>query len=231
MLIYFSDIHGNIYSFIKFLKEVDAIESQHIIFGGDILGYYYHANEIIDELRKRKISCVLGNHDRYFLDLLDGKITEKSLVDKYGNGYRNISELISPVNVKFLRSLPEFLHLELDNRKIAIFHGSPDDLLNGRIYPDTDLTPFADYFCKFDLVLLGHSHHKMLKRIANTTVVNPGSLGQQRDGKGCSYASIDLKNIAVNFNIINYDNSELIRLVKKIDSDKPNNLEVLLRRK
>jgi putative phosphoesterase len=43
-----------------------------------------------------------------------------------------------------------------------------------------------------DIILLGHTHLPMIRRIGNQTVVNPGSVGQPRDGDPrASYAVIE----------------------------------------
>jgi len=229
MLFFFTDIHGNLGAFNKFIAEIDRNKDPQIIFGGDVLGYYYNPNEILDELRKRKIKSVLGNHDQYFLDLLDGKISEETLINRYGTSYKNLTGIISKENITFLRSLPKSLDLTINDKRIYVVHGSPENELNGRIYPDSDLGKYSDFFSNYDLVLLGHSHHKMQRKLNRTLILNPGSLGQQRDGKGCSYAIIDIENLNVDIKVVSYDINALVKEVREKDPDKVTNLEVLTR--
>lgn len=74
---------------------------------------------------------------------------------------------------------------------LAFVHGSLDDPLNGRIYPDTEINDYRKYE-GLDYVFMGHTHHKMKKVLPGGTIlINPGSIGQQRDGKGCSYVIFD----------------------------------------
>ena len=68
-LIVFSDVHGNLDVFENFIKKIERINYDKVIFLGDFLGYYYNAEEIISYARKNKFHCILGNHDMYFLPL------------------------------------------------------------------------------------------------------------------------------------------------------------------
>ena len=47
-IVIFSDIHGNIYSFKEMMKFISAESADVKVFCGDICGYYYGQNEIID---------------------------------------------------------------------------------------------------------------------------------------------------------------------------------------
>lgn len=94
-LVFFSDVHGNGYSIMKFFEEIKQVSYDMIIFGGDIFGYYYDQEKIIRTLREHDCICLLGNHDQMFLDVLEGKISEDKLVMRYGLTYKNVSERIS----------------------------------------------------------------------------------------------------------------------------------------
>lgn len=228
-IVFFSDIHGNIFSFEKFLFDLDYIKPDIVIFGGDVYGYYYHGNEILSSIISEKFLCVKGNHDSYFLSCINNRNRVNDLVDKYGISYEMNSISFNEFELEILSKWPNYRKLILDGKKILVVHGSLKDPLNGRIYPDTDIKLLHPELLEFDIVLLGHSHHKMCKFIDGTLVINAGSLGQQRDGKGCSYALIDTFNNSVIFNVVNYEVSKLQYLVKLHDPDKKGNYEVLTR--
>ncbi len=226
---FFSDIHGNIFSFKEFLKDIKDRDIDLIVFGGDFFGYYYYVNEIIDEVRKRNIISILGNHDRYFLDLLENKIDENWLISKYGNTYKNIINRISKANLKYILNLPIKYEIKYNELKIGFFHGSPDEPLWGRIYPDTDIKTL-NKIEEYNIVFLGHTHHKMIKKAGNTIIINPGSLGQQRDGKGTSYVLFDTETLDTKFIIVEYNVYELIEKINLYDRDNDRLKEVLLRK-
>ena len=65
MIALISDIHGNYIALQEVLKKIDSMGIQEVYCLGDVVGYYSQVNECCDELRKRSISCVMGNHDWY----------------------------------------------------------------------------------------------------------------------------------------------------------------------
>ena len=230
-IIFFTDVHGNQYAFDSFLTSISNLKYDYVVFGGDIFGYYYGQNRIINTLRRKRFVCLLGNHDQMFLELLEGKMELEYLIEKYGNSYLKVKESISKQNVIFIKKLKPSFTLEIDKLKICFVHGSLDDPLNGRIYPDTDikdLTPYSEY----DYVFFGHTHHEMIRKINNCIIANPGSLGQQRDGKGCKYLIFDTKQKSIEIKTIEYDVQPLIREIQKKDSGnmKERLIEVLLRK-
>lgn len=229
-IVVFSDIHGNQYAFREFLKDMEHIRPDQVIFLGDVFGYYYGQEEILSVLRKSNYHCLLGNHDRYYLDLLNGKRNFDELCDRYGSGYRRNIGTISKENISFLRTLKPYLKSSYGSVRIAAFHGSPEEPLSGRIYPDKEIDLDAAYE-KFDFIFLGHTHHKMKKMVGRTVIINPGSLGQQRDGKGCSYLELDTETLQSEFHTVEYPVMELISEVEKNDPRNSGLVEVLLRKR
>ncbi len=216
-IVFFSDVHGNIRPLKKMFEMLENIEHDEIIFGGDIFGYYYNAKEAMDLLNKKNVRCLLGNHDQMLLDLYDGKIEKDYLISRYGNSYRNILNELSDDDICTLRSRKSIYELSIDNKKYVFVHGSLADPLNGRVYPDTDISD-ADIYKGIDYVFCGHTHHKMERIIGNTKIINPGSIGQQRDGKGCSFIVFDTISDSYNIYIAEYNIEELETEINKNDS-------------
>jgi len=230
-IVFFSDIHGNLGAFRAFQNQLDAEKPDLTVFCGDVFGYYYHQNKILTALREGSFRCLLGNHDHYFLELLDGKRDCSSLCEKYGSSYQeNLrSGIISADNISFLRSLKPKMELECGECKIGIFHGSPIDPLEGRIYPDTKIINEKIY-TQYDIVVLGHTHHKMVRKIGKTLLFNPGSLGQQRDGRGCSSLTLDTDTGEVIFRTVEYPIETLLEEIHERDPDKKYLASVLTRK-
>lgn len=221
-IVFLSDIHGNKYALSSFIAEMKLSKPDKIIFCGDIFGYYYYQNEIIDSFKENNIKMLLGNHDQYFLDILDGNADIDDLINKYGNSYNDIESRITSENIELLKSLSPSYDFVIDNYKIGIFHGSPYNPLNGRIYPDTEITETKLYE-DYDFIILGHTHHKMVKKIKSTVILNPGSIGQQRDGKGASYLELDTITGEYEFKVIDFD---IGRLIEDIDFYDQGNLKL-----
>ena len=204
----FSDIHGNVYAFEKVLEAMKKDSPDKYIFCGDICGYYYYQNEIIDMLKSLKnLVCVKGNHDQIFLDILSDPSINDEYQDKYGVANLLLTTNIKKENVKFLKELPDYFIC--NDLSLAVFHGSPWDYLNEYVYPDTPLDRFNRLTHSF--VLLGHTHYPMDRHFNDTHIINPGSCGQPRNSTKPSYAVLDTDCNRVTFRSVLYDNEKMIK--------------------
>ena len=70
----------------------------------------------------------------------------------------------------------------------------------------------------------------MIRKAGNTIIINPGSLGQQRDGKGTSYVLFDTETLDTKFIIVEYNVYDLIEKINLYDKDNDRLKEVLLRK-
>ncbi len=208
----FGDVHGNIYAFEKAWRSLIAETCDLYCFVGDICGYYYYQNEIIDILKNEKnLYCVAGNHDDIFLKMLDDPKLEKEYSEAYGNSSRLLKKYITEENISFLRALPKVN--VLDDFNIGMFHGSPWNYLEEYVYPQDCLDRFSRLPYRF--VILGHTHYPMDRKIGRLRIINPGSIGQPRDYNSASYAIIDIDSDLVEFKRVQYDNMLMVRDVMK----------------
>ena len=60
-----SDIHGNYEALKAVLAELDSMHVTEIYCLGDVVGYYSQVNEVCEELIRRNIPNIMGNHDWY----------------------------------------------------------------------------------------------------------------------------------------------------------------------
>lgn len=228
-ILFFSDIHGNGYTFKILLEYISANTVDKVIFCGDVFGYYYDQNYILKSLMERPdIQCLMGNHDRYFLDLLKGQIDKEQLVQRYGSSYNSCSEKVTPDQIEFICAFSHSTFFETDNCRVAVYHGSPSEPLEGRIYPDTELDSLSD-IPDCDIIVCGHTHHKMVRKMDNIWFLNPGSLGQQRDGQGCSFAILNTDIFTWSYEIVVYDRQRLAMDIEHNDPGNDSLKEVLFR--
>ncbi|MBU0591280.1 MAG: metallophosphoesterase family protein [archaeon] len=226
----FSDIHGNAYAFEKIIASMKKEKPDRYIFCGDICGYYYNQNKIIDSLYHLKnFIGVLGNHDKLFLDMFNGLGSEKDYVMKYGNSNRLLFDKITDKNLGFLQELKEQEILNIENNKIAIFHGSPWNALNDYVYPDSPLERFAEY--EYDFIFLGNTHYPMDRQINGLRIINPGSCGQPRDSYLPSYAVLDLESRKTKIIRVNYNCEALISEIQGNNEKNRYLIDILLRGK
>jgi len=229
-IIVFSDIHGNSYALDEFLLQINKISYDHIIFCGDIFGYYYNQKEVIEKLNKiHDLIWLKGNHDDFFLRAYQNPDIEKDYIEKYGHSYEKIQEKFSADVYTLINNKPSHYILHDNSCEIAFFHGTPNNVIDGRLYPNNEILCASDY-TKYDIVVLGHTHFRMMRNVGNTLVMNPGSLGQPRDGKGYSYAVLDTETKNVEFKNITFDESLLYRQIDMYDKELTKLKDVLERR-
>lgn len=215
-----SDIHSNIYGLKAVLHKLQKTDI--IICAGDITGYYTFVNEVFTELKNNKIQFIKGNFDNFlFSDSFKNKIIQESV-----NYTKNV---ITLENLELIKNAKTKLSLKIDSKQIKVFHGSPWKI-------DEYINPNYKSFEKFklinaDLIILGHTHKPMIKKIGQTIIVNPGSCGQPRDyDDRASCAIYDTKTCEVNIFRIKYDYNPIIKAVIRHNLD-PKLISILKRTK
>lgn len=223
----FADIHGNKYAFEKIFDSLRREKPDMYVFCGDICGYYYHQDEVIDALEAiDNLICVRGNHDDMFVHMLTDSVLEEKYMQRYGKACRLLKERISKPHLRFLEGLPE--KADIPEYNIGIFHGSPWNYLDEYVYPWTPMKRFAKL--SYDTVLLGHTHRPMDKKVGNLRIINPGACGQPRDQYQPSYALFDVKSGTCEIKRIEYNPGYLIADIKKHGEANAYLEEVLMRR-
>lgn len=88
---------------------------------GDLVGYNVWPNEVINEIRKRGIATIAGNHDAKVNSLTETQLAE--------NGKNYAYTIIDKDNKMYLAKLPAFIRIEffLNNHplNLLLVHGSP----------------------------------------------------------------------------------------------------------
>jgi len=186
------DIHGNSLALRAVLDSAAARSIEALCITGDFIGYYFHPDEVLGLLREWKTFCVQGNHERMLADVIADPQRLPECEFRYGSGLRHALDLLNREQLAKLRALPEELVVEMGGRKIMIAHGTPWDG-DYYLYPDSpdelwQRVGQADA----DLVVLGHTHYRTQRQVGQTLIVNPGSVGQPRDGiPGAAWAVYD----------------------------------------
>jgi len=171
---FLSDAHGNhlaVAGCIRLLRD-EGVDS--IYFLGDAVGYLPGERAVLQLLREHHVHCQKGNHEAMLLGDLP-------LVPKEDDVYRieRVRHRLSSEDREFIASWPESRVVCFEGRKILLVHGSPNNHLEGYIYPDSDLSAF-DHL-EHDCVFMGHTHHPFAAQRQRMLVVNVGSCGISRD--------------------------------------------------
>lgn len=224
-IIAFSDIHGNQYAFEAFLNVLKEISYDVVFFCGDIHGYYYGQTAIVKVLKQMKnLYAVKGNHDEFAIRVFEGIDRAEEYIPRYGHSYA----MLEKENIDYVKSLPDIMEGDWDGKRIAILHGCLDDVLEGRLYPQDELRA-AERYQKYDYVFCGHTHFQMIRKAGKTTIINAGSLGQQRDGKGFVYVMADTETGEIEYRTIAYDMTALEQEIREHDPDNEKMIQILHR--
>ncbi|MBC7091419.1 MAG: metallophosphoesterase family protein [Nitrososphaeria archaeon] len=188
-----ADIHSNLEAFEAVLEKIGGYK---ILCLGDLVGYGANPNEVIELVRDKNIKCIMGNHDYAVATGDFSELSPKAVIA--AKWTRNV---LKKENLDFLSTLPSTLRLEEEGKKILLAHATPQDPLFGDyIHPDTDPFKFLYYATEYeeDVLCLGHLHVPYIYRRLEKLILNPGSVGQPRDGNTLArYAILDTENMNV----------------------------------
>jgi putative phosphoesterase len=170
-----SDVHANLPALNAVLAEIDGMGINHIISAGDVVGYYPFPNQVIQIFRERSVVGIAGNHDR---TVIRSQVSTMNHVA--GEAARWTAKELSDKSKAYLASLPPRMHVTIGGKLIGLYHGSPRDDVEYVFEGDAD--PELLRMSGTRLLIMGHTHVPFIHRSKEGTIVNPGSVGQPRDG-------------------------------------------------
>ena len=216
-----SDIHANLPALAAVLRDCPPESYDRVLVLGDLVGYGAEPGAVIERVRSLTPHVVVrGNHDKAVCGLMD--------LHAFNSHAREAAEWttrqLSDTQLAYLRDLPAGPLLVDD--VMEVWHGSPADEDAYLVWID-DIRDAAS-LGRRPLCLFGHTHvqgaygsgegHPTVEsgdtwtrttlsiRLEDRWLVNPGSVGQPRDGDPrAAYALVDLGTGTVNLNRITYD--------------------------
>ncbi len=225
-----ADIHGNHIALESVLKEIKDLAIQQLLVLGDLVGYYYHPDKVINLLKPWEKIVIQGNHEDMLIKAKTDKVYANQIRQKYGSGINIALKKIDKRLLNKLIKLPAHKLITIEKLKIELCHGSPWNR-DVYIYPDADKKILEKCTINAsDFVLMGHTHYPFVYKINRSIVANVGSVGQARDkGRSASWALIDTKTRKLTLIHTPYDPSNIINEVKKTDPEIPYLYRVLTR--
>lgn len=197
-----SDIHANKVALEAVLGDMPAVDG--LICAGDVVGYNPWPAECVAAVRQREIPTVEGNHDRAV-----ARDTAFRFNGMARAGVAYAREALDEEAVQWLGDLPKRRTVADDRVKIA--HGHPKDP-DRYTYPD-EFSP--QLLRNEDVLVLGHTHVQGHEVFEEGIVMNPGSVGQPRDGDPrAAYALLDLADLTVEERRVEYDVDAVVQAVR-----------------
>ncbi|HSC27184.1 MAG TPA: metallophosphoesterase family protein [Vicinamibacterales bacterium] len=208
-----SDIHANLEALDAVLAASPAASWDRLIVLGDLVGYGGSPNSSIERVRAlAPFAIIRGNHDKAACGLEDGSnFNHVARLAAHWTG-----ETLTTENRDYLRSLPPG-PIVIDEH-VEICHGSPFD--EDHYIFDADDAWRALQAGERQLCLFGHTHLPVVFRLAGEVfdgfvpegnaesrlilrpgvryIINPGSVGQPRDGDPrAAYALYDSEGLSL----------------------------------
>lgn len=213
-----SDVHANYHALTSVLDDVRLESPNLIVFLGDFFGYYPWAVETYRLVKQLDAVAVKGNHD---LLLSPGhRPARVSWHHALAKENRCRLQQAAPDAIGWLQRLPLSRTLTCDGLSVQLCHGTPADPADGRYYPD-DGTDYPWFPGKGEVLLLGHTHYPLRRWTkAGGLVINPGSVGQPRDGDcRASWGLFDTKTLRFEVRRTPYDVRHSVELLKAMGAD------------
>jgi diadenosine tetraphosphatase ApaH/serine/threonine PP2A family protein phosphatase len=187
-----SDVHANGHALEAVLAAVDEEQPDALWCLGDTVGYGPAPNECCAEVERRADLCLVGNHDLAVL----GQIELAEFTGDAAAAARWTQRELAPESRAFLERLEPAAAAE----GVELFHASPTDPVWDYVLSG-EAALAALELTSAPLVLVGHSHVALqislreaildgglapagteLDLSAGRFLLNPGSVGQPRDG-------------------------------------------------
>jgi putative phosphoesterase len=158
---------------------------------GDLVDYGLEPAPCIDWVRRRAQHATRGNHDHGVAQ--DVRVSGRS-------GFRYLTgvtraltqERLSAEDRRYLAGLPLTRTVTLNGTRFLLVHATPRDPLDEYALADVDFWGRRLQGVEADVVCVGHTHHPYVLEVGDKLVINPGSVGQPRDGDPrASYAVIE----------------------------------------
>ncbi len=181
-----SDIHSNWAALSAIQEDFD-----YCLCIGDLVDYGTNPLPCIEWVKQHATACVRGNHDHAVAQRVEAKGS---------TGFRKLAcftrqlhwELLDRVRMKYLARLPISQQITINGVTFYLVHGTPRDPLDEYLGENEAGWTARLQGINANFVCVGHTHLPFHLDLGDKQVINPGSVGQPRDGDPrCSYAIIE----------------------------------------
>ena len=218
-----SDIHSNLAALDAVRGDLPDVDELWVL--GDIVGYGPQPNEVVAALQEMGARSVMGNHDGAAI----GQVDVTWFNPDAASAITWTASVIDENTRAYLATLPEVRR----SGELTAVHGSPRDptweYISDVEVAGANLASFETRLC-----LHGHTHVPVVYRADGSQVeavpavpglplsietgrllVNPGSVGQPRDGNpAASYLVVDTSDQTAQFHRVTYDVVATQRLMR-----------------
>jgi putative phosphoesterase len=172
-----SDIHANFEALKRIPERYD-----HVLCLGDVVDYGPNPKACLEWLRERDALVIRGNHDHavgLHIPVRCAPAAQLAAEETRAE----MERLLEEADLAYLRTLPYMARVVLGGTAFQLVHATPSDPLFPYVGPAEGERWLEELsHVDADVLLVGHTHLPMVIRAGRRMVVNPGSVGQPRDG-------------------------------------------------
>ncbi|WP_445506179.1 metallophosphoesterase family protein [Niallia sp. 03190] len=175
------DIHGNFPALKAVLDELETIQPDLIIIGGDIVSgpMPVQTLDCLLNLRKRiKVNFISGNGDREVVEASKG-LRLLQLSEQGRKTQQWVADELTDKHLEFLSNLQSITEIHMENLGDLLFcHATPEsdaDIFTPLSSKERLETLFAHV--EQPIVVCGHTHIQFKIELGKTSIVNSGSVG------------------------------------------------------
>jgi putative phosphoesterase len=203
-----ADVHAN----WPALQAVAAEPHDICLCLGDLVDYALEPAPCIDWVRHNADHTVRGNHDHGVAQNVT--VTGRSGF-KYLTGVTRplTRERLGEADLRYLARLPLSRLLTLENTRFLMVHATPRDPLDEYGPADVEFWARRLQNVEADVVCVGHTHQPFVLEVGDKLVINPGSVGQPRDGDPRASCAI-IEDYKVDLRRIEYPVEETVSVIE-----------------
>jgi predicted phosphodiesterase len=175
---FISDIHGNLLALEAVLRELEGEEFDRLICLGDV-AVGPQPREVLQRVRELGCPVIMGNWDAAFLEGMPHVEDRDEVARKLVEIGAWWAGALTEEDRAFISGFLPRLEVELpDGGTMLCFHGSPlsyNDWIFAQTPDDEVLGMFGEH--QAAVMVGGHTHLQMVRRLDGSLMVNPGSVG------------------------------------------------------
>lgn len=211
---FISDIHGNLPAFRAVLNDIDHRNIDKTYCAGDFVNPFKESLDVWNELKRRKIKCVRGNHEDYIVHFFEEtRGPKKDWMTFNQRSVAQVSQYLGKTIANELSEIPFDEVIETTGPSLYLCHASP--LINFKSHNDlmNDEMEKAIRSVEENFIISGHKHYHEVKELFGKTMVIIGSLGMPLNNiNKAQYLIVEIDGENVDFKPIHveYDSIETI---------------------
>jgi len=229
-----SDIHGNLHALEASIAVLEDEQPDAIWCLGDLVGYGPRPNECCARVAALADVCLIGNHDLGVLE----QISLEEFSHEAAESAHWTREVLEDSARSYMSGLTP--GAEIPEASAELYHASPRDPVWEYVLDAGSMRAALEDTVQ-PLILVGHSHVPLwailhegqlqaahapegteLKLSEGRVLINPGSIGQPRDGDPrAAFAVLDLAGQHASFHRVEYDIERTQEEIREVGLPEP----------